>query len=121
MQQSFEDFRPKIAKIFWNLTIKSGKNIMYTFAIWTIIVNVYIIFLPDFILIKLSEKSDIMYYSSLWTTVGRVCTNMSKRQFYCQKIPFCFENSYLKRYSKNMQFSENLNICCKPARHYVAK
>jgi len=28
--------------------IKSGKNIMYRFDIWTIIVNVYIIFLPDF-------------------------------------------------------------------------
>ena len=32
--------------------IKSGKNILYTFAIWIIIENVYIIFLPDFIMIK---------------------------------------------------------------------
>ena len=42
--------------------LKSGKNIMYTFAKWTIIVNVYIIFLQDFSYVvsviqqKLSEK-----------------------------------------------------------------
>ena len=30
------------------LILKSSKNIMYTFAILTIKVNVYIIFLPDF-------------------------------------------------------------------------
>ena len=35
--------------------LKPGKNMMYTFAIWTIIVNVYIILLPDF-------NSEYLYY-----------------------------------------------------------
>ena len=34
----------------WKSIIKSGKNIMYTFTIMVHIANVYIIFLPDFIM-----------------------------------------------------------------------
>ena len=49
-------------KIYLIIIINSGKNIKYTFAKWTIIVNVYIIFLQDFSYVvsviqqKLSEK-----------------------------------------------------------------
>ena len=42
--------------------LKSGKNIIYTFAIWTLIVNVYIIFLPDFISSEYMEELNLVFF-----------------------------------------------------------